>query len=181
MLKLESLDTVVDLAATFLPTCRFSHDAIRIGDTVFVCNTGKGSILQLAYPSMTVVRELSLFTAREHINTLGAYDTSSVWAVLHNLGKVLELDSCAVSPSPCKASCAVVQTPCGGLQSQVVQVDLSTGKEVRRFRDIGSNSHGLVSWQNMFVMLSSKETTLILMNPADGNVEHIWSVCVLRL
>lgn len=72
--------------------CRFSHDAIRVGDTVFVCNTGKGSILQLSYPSMTVVRELNLFTPREHINTLGAYDRSSVWAVLHNLGKVITPD-----------------------------------------------------------------------------------------
>jgi len=78
---------------------RFSHDAIRSGDKVFVCNTGKGSILQLSYPSMLVVNELELFTLQEHVNTVASYDASSVWAVLHNLGKVM-LDSLLQTCSP---------------------------------------------------------------------------------
>eukprot|EP00892_Ulva_mutabilis_P005366 jgi/Ulvmu1/3200/UM015_0241.1 len=124
---------------------RFSHDAIRRDGTVFVCNTGKGSILQLSYPSMSVVNELQLFTLQEHVNTVAAYDDSSVWAVLHNLGK-----------------------------SQVVQVDLSSGQVVKRLRDVGNNSHGLVAWQGKFVMLSSKETSLIIMDPEDGSIQYAW-------
>lgn len=68
--------------------CRFTHDAIRVGRHVFVCNTGDGQIVQLSFPSMTMHRTLDLFTAREHINTLAALDDSSIWAVLHNLGNV---------------------------------------------------------------------------------------------
>lgn len=123
---------------------------------------------------MTVVKELELFTAKEHINTLGAYDSSSVWAVLHNLGKVLHCNP--VPDVPSLGSCCGISQPCAFVQSQIVQVDLASGQEVKRFRDIGINSHGLVAWQGMFVMLSSKETSLMVLNPADGSVEYVWSV-----
>lgn len=68
--------------------CRFTHDAIRVGQNVFVCDTGQGHIVQLSFPSMAVIRTLDLFTAKEHINTLAAMDDKSIWVVLHNLGKV---------------------------------------------------------------------------------------------
>jgi hypothetical protein len=80
--------------------CRFSHDAIRVGNSVFVCNTGEGEILQLSFPSMDVQRRLRLFTAKEHINTLAAFDSQTIWAVLHNLGSVrTDLPTAATLPS----------------------------------------------------------------------------------
>jgi hypothetical protein len=71
-----------------LRSCRFSHDAVRSGNHVWLCNTGEGQLLQLSYPSMELVRELELFTVKEHINTVAVFDPSSVWVVLHNLGRV---------------------------------------------------------------------------------------------
>lgn len=35
---------------------RFTHDVVRAGDDVFVCDTGNGRILQLSFPDMTPVR-----------------------------------------------------------------------------------------------------------------------------
>lgn len=35
---------------------RFTHDAVRRRDKVYVCSTGTGAILQLAFPSMELVR-----------------------------------------------------------------------------------------------------------------------------
>lgn len=130
---------------------------------------------------MTVVNDLQLFTLQEHVNTLAAYDTTSVWAVLHNLGKVLLPRSLPDSCRQCHSWLWVLRqhpTQCK-VQSQVVQVELSSGKVVKRLRDVGNNSHGLVSWQGRFVMLSSKETSLIIMNPEDGSVQYIWSVRAL--
>lgn len=34
---------------------RFTHDVVRTGDDVFVCDTGNGRILQLSFPDMTPV------------------------------------------------------------------------------------------------------------------------------
>jgi hypothetical protein len=37
---------------------------------------------------MEVQQAYDLFTQKEHINTLAMLDSSSIWVVLHNLGKV---------------------------------------------------------------------------------------------
>lgn len=34
---------------------RFTHDVVRAGDDVFVCDTGNGRVLQLSFPDMTPV------------------------------------------------------------------------------------------------------------------------------
>lgn len=68
--------------------CRFTHDAIRSGNTVWVCSTGTGAILELQYPEMVLRRTLQLFTLREHVNTIAAVGQTTLWVVLHNLGKV---------------------------------------------------------------------------------------------
>lgn len=36
----------------------FTHDAARFGDKVFICDTGRGTILELSYPSMEKVKFL---------------------------------------------------------------------------------------------------------------------------
>lgn len=35
---------------------RFTHDVVRAGDKVFVCDTGNGRILEYSFPSMELVR-----------------------------------------------------------------------------------------------------------------------------
>lgn len=35
---------------------RFTHDVVRHGDSVYVCDTGNGRVLQLSFPDMIPVR-----------------------------------------------------------------------------------------------------------------------------
>ena len=42
---------------------------------------------------MEVLRTLDIFTVKEHINTVAVLDSSSVWVVLHNLGRVRDRTS----------------------------------------------------------------------------------------
>lgn len=42
---------------------RFTHDVVRVGDDVFVCDTGNGRVLQLSFPDMTPVRRLESWVA----------------------------------------------------------------------------------------------------------------------
>lgn len=63
------------------------------------------------------------------------------------------------------------------MQSLVAQVDLASGEVVRKIESVGVNSHGLVAWRGRFVMLSSKETRLVTMEPdapAHARVTTIW-------
>ena len=75
---------------TLLLACRrFAHDAVRLGDRVYVASTGDGTILELTYPSLSVVHRHQLFTAAEHLNGLAPTgDGATMWAMLHNRGKV---------------------------------------------------------------------------------------------
>lgn len=62
------------------------------------------------------------------------------------------------------------------VQSAVVKVDLASGQVAQRYDNVGSNCHGLVMWRGLFVLLSSKETSLITLNPSTREVTYIWSV-----
>ena len=70
---------------------RFTHDAVRAGDSVFLADTGGGHVYELDIRDMErgAVREAA-FTFKEHVNTLapaGIPDKPhAVWALLHNLG-----------------------------------------------------------------------------------------------
>jgi hypothetical protein len=67
---------------------RFTHDTVRRRDRVYAANTGDGKLLELSFPGMAVLREMALFTAQEHVNTLSPTADGKVWAMLHNLGPV---------------------------------------------------------------------------------------------
>jgi hypothetical protein len=67
---------------------RFTHDAVRRGDHVYVASTEAGCVLELAYPGMTPLRNISLYQRHDHINTLAPLSNTTLWAVLHNLGEV---------------------------------------------------------------------------------------------
>ena len=191
-----ALMLVLHIAASTPPdACRFTHDAIRVRDKVYACNTDGGAILELQYPSMEVLRTFELFSAKEHINTLAAVDDDSLWVVLHNLGRVrvLALRALATKQLLCPLLRMNNQKPgrnamlhasstqtavCA--QSLLAQVDLKSGTILRRIRDVGVNSHGLVAWRGVFVSLSSKETSLVTIDPVSEAVDVIWQVLVCQ-
>ena len=64
------------------------------------------------------------------------------------------------------------------VQSAVVEVELASGQVVQRYDNVGMNCHGLVIWRGVFVLLSSKETSLITLNRSTKEITYIWSVCI---
>jgi hypothetical protein len=147
---------------------QFTHDLVRHGDKVrshsrgarararspcphlcprltlrpraqlYVADTGHGSVWELQLPGLETVRELKLFTATEHVNSLAVWPGQSpehppqLWAVLHNLGP-----------------------------SQLVRIDLERGVVAQRFKRVGDKSHCLSLWRGRALMLSSGEGSLI--------------------
>ncbi|WIA37366.1 hypothetical protein OEZ86_014294 [Tetradesmus obliquus] len=146
-------DTGMELARVQLPT-RFTHDAIRMGERVYVCSTGDGSILELSYPGMKLLRKMHLFSEADHPNTLAAADDDHLWVMLHNLGPS-DLVKVYVGPS-------------------------SPPHEVSRIRNIGSKAHGLVAWgrqgQQQLILLDSDNAALVSLDPATGDEVELWQV-----
>ncbi len=111
-----------------------------------MADTGRGAVLELQLPALTLLRTMKLFTAKDHINTLamwppgspgsttGAADASTpaLWAVLHGLGR-----------------------------SSLAQIDLASGTVARRIRHVGDKCHGLSLWRGQAIMLSSGEGRLV--------------------
>eukprot|EP00198_Chlamydomonas_reinhardtii_P000266 XP_001689601.1 predicted protein [Chlamydomonas reinhardtii] len=125
---------------------RFTHDAVRRGDRVYVANTEGGEVQELQFPSMKKLRSMSLFTLRQHVNTLAPLDGGSVWVVLHNLGK-----------------------------SEAVKIDLAADprpRVVAQVKGVGHKAHGLVAWGSSFVVLDSENGALSLVNPSTGEVKR---------
>jgi hypothetical protein len=83
-------------------TCRFAHDAVRLGDTAFVASTGDGAILELGLPGCDLLHRYELFTAQEHVNALAPVGNGSMWALLHKHGQVCQnkISDCGISCSP---------------------------------------------------------------------------------
>eukprot|EP00775_Hariotina_reticulata_P013388 gene13388-13515_t len=144
-------DTGVELQRVLIPS-RFSHDAIRMGPFVYVCSTGDGSILQLSYPSMTLVQVLPLFTTKDHPNTLAAAsaDGNHLWIMLHNLGES-DLVKVYVGPN-------------------------GPAKEVSRLQHVGRKAHGLVSWGRELILLDSDRAVLVSLAPDTSDAYELWGV-----
>ena len=109
----------------------FTHDAIRVKDKVYIADCGNGRVVVLDYPSMETYKIHSIFTVRNHINTL-CYHNDILWCLLHNLGK-----------------------------SQLVGIDSETGEKLKVYNDVGRESHGIVPWCSGFLVLSSLEGRLL--------------------
>ncbi|KAL4458606.1 hypothetical protein ABPG75_013471 [Micractinium tetrahymenae] len=158
-----------ELGRVQLPS-KFTHDAVRRRDRVYVANTGEGRVLELSFPAMDAhltppsppatlpcpsalrVRELPLFSEEEHVNTLAPTHDGKLWALLHNLGA-----------------------------SQLVEVDLTSGKELQRIGGIGAKAHGLTFWQNKVLTLDSEGGALVAVDTgkdpgSTGQVEKLWQV-----
>jgi hypothetical protein len=104
---------------------RFTHDAIRVKDKVYIADCGNGRVVVLDYPSMETHKIHSIFTVRNHINTL-CYHEGVLWCLLHNLGP-----------------------------SQLVGIDPETGEKIKVYTDVGRESHGIVPWCSGFLVLNS--------------------------
>ncbi|KXZ44217.1 hypothetical protein GPECTOR_71g578 [Gonium pectorale] len=127
---------------------RFTHDAVRRGDKVYVANTEGGEVQELSFPTMKKLRSMRLFTLRQHVNTLAPLEDGAVWVVLHNLG-----------------------------QSDAVKVDLTARPEPRvaaTLKSVGTKSHGLVAWRSQFVLLDSENSGLVAIDPASGVLTRLW-------
>jgi hypothetical protein len=96
---------------------RFTHDAVRAGDRVFLADTGGGHGIELELPDPMQgpvnVLHSAEFTLTEHVNTLApAGDPARphlLWALLHNRGA-----------------------------SKLVLADLATGERVREIKDVAN-------------------------------------------
>jgi len=128
---------------------RFTHDAIRVGSTVYAASTGTGELLELGFPSMRLKARHPLFTERQHVNTLSPSITrpGHLWAMLHNKGKSRMAD---VSFSGGEAAIA-------GLAS-----------------DVGGMSHGLVHWRGMLLVLDSQSAALLAVDPESEERLELW-------
>ncbi|KAG1681109.1 hypothetical protein FOA52_015551 [Chlamydomonas sp. UWO 241] len=134
LLQLDA-ETGSEVSRSSIPS-RFTHDVVRSGSSVFLCNTEEGKVLQLAYPGMEVVTTMPLFTRRHHVNTLAPLVRGQMWAVLNNLG-----------------------------DSLIVRIDMpGDGKEPyvsTRITKIGVKAHGLVAWKGGFLVLDSDSAALV--------------------
>jgi hypothetical protein len=110
---------------------KFTHDAVRYIDKVYITDCGNGGVLILNYPYMSVYKNLNIFTIANHLNTL-LYDNGILWCLLHNLGK-----------------------------SILVGINPETGEKLQIYNNVGFQSHGLVKYNNGFLILSSAESSLL--------------------
>ena len=124
---------------------RFTHDTVRYGNRVYAADCGEGHILELEFPSMQVLRRMELFTLKEHVNTLSPTGNGTLWAMLHNLGP-----------------------------SILAEIDLETGREIRRLSNIGEKSHGVVQWRGSIISLNSENAALMKVDPETGRTEQLW-------
>jgi Aspartyl/Asparaginyl beta-hydroxylase len=124
---------------------RFTHDTVRYGNRVYAADCGEGHILELEFPSMKVLRRMELFTLKEHVNTLSPTENGTLWAMLHNLGP-----------------------------SILAEIDLETGREIRRLPNIGDKSHGAVQWRGSIISLNSDNAALMKVDTATGRTEQLW-------
>jgi hypothetical protein len=121
---------------------RFTHDVVRSGDSVWVCNTDEGKVLQLRYPSMELVRTLGLFTKKDHVNTLAPLRPGKLFAILHNKGL-----------------------------SDLALIDLSANTQTplqTRIKGVGTSSHGLVEYRGGWLVLDSERSSLVWIKDTQG-------------
>jgi len=130
---------------------KFTHDVVRKGNRVYVCDTGHGDIIVLDFPSMKERSRLKLFTLKQHVNTLSPTDDGHVWAMLHNLGK-----------------------------SAMVKVDVRNGKVVQRIKNVGLRAHGVVRWKDDYMIyLDSDHGSLARVQIVSTEEEHVASPEIL--
>ncbi|KAI8468367.1 MAG: hypothetical protein J3K34DRAFT_459917 [Monoraphidium minutum] len=140
--------TGAELRRVEIPS-RFTHDVVRAGRKVYVCDTGGGAILEYNFPAMTLARRVPLFTLQDHANTLAPYHPNETLVMLHNLGS-----------------------------SDMVRVDLTREppQVIGRLQGVGKKAHGIVKWHGAYITLDSDNGALTALRLSAGGakVQRLW-------
>jgi quercetin dioxygenase-like cupin family protein len=113
----------------------FTHDFCRFGDKLYIADCANGGVVVLSYPEMKLLRHLKPFTRRDHINTVLCEEEGKLWCLLHSLGK-----------------------------SKLVQISAETGEWLQVLTDVGTQSHGIIRFQEGFLILSSGTSELLFVS-----------------
>ena len=57
----------------------------------------------------------------------------------------------------------------------MAEIDLETGRELRRFSNVGLKSHGAVQWRDSFIALDSDNAALMRVDPVTGQTTRLWA------
>lgn len=60
--------------------------------------------------------------------------------------------------------------------SSLAEIDLKSGKVLRRIEGVGQQAHGLVFWDVFAVLLDSQGGRLLRVNPRTSEVATLWEV-----
>lgn len=192
------------LAEQPIPT-RFTHDAVRYNDSVYVADTGKGRLVRMHYPSFKVERSLRSFTRKLHPNTIAVWPTLPGDEQTRGAKKLKYFASeqtkekeafksrqrrQGITPDDYyyyevneqEASRPDADQEVWALlhnkgPSLVVRVDGRLGTWTNVLSQVGDKSHGMVLWRNRIVMLSSGEGKLIAVDPSrpTARPEVLWA------
>eukprot|EP00798_Chlamydomonas_sp_ICE-L_P003416 gene3416-13459_t len=156
---------------------RDTHDAVRLGDRIYVTDTERGNVLQLSYPSLQTVRHSKIFELKNHMNTLAPMTKNAMYVILHNYGvisrnsKIFELQNHKNAFAPItKNDIYVILHNYGVSELALLNTSGETTPitEVSRIRGFGKNVHGLVKWNKYFLVLDSADGALVMVNPETG-------------
>jgi hypothetical protein len=140
-----------------------AHDAVRVGDEIFVVSTGTGEIrvydgaqpgrfpLLRAMPAADPQRGVGA----SHINTVGV-GVGAVWVMRHNQGK---------------------------RPAEVHVLDRHEERSLDLFPDVGRSSHGLAHWQEELVVLDSLNGRVLALHRLAKTTRVVWSckqACFLK-
>lgn len=110
----------------------FTHDLCRHENKIYITDCFGGRLIVLEFPSLKVIKCLSVCTQMNHINTVAFDDCDRCWCLLHNRGP-----------------------------SILVEVNTETGEWLSQIHNVGYQSHGIHQWDDGFVILSSGEGKVI--------------------
>ena len=121
--------------------------------------------LTLHYTPACPVREYPLLEAQTPYLTAA----TELWGLRFTV-RVLALEMALSSVAPVAVVLLLSQ-------SDVVKVDLNLNppQVVHRITGIGNKAHGLVEWNDKFIMLDSDSGALILLDPRTADIEDLWA------
>lgn len=150
----------------------FAHDSVRVGDRMFIADTGDKGIREFVFDEFKVSEKpmsevvdsklQGVFTTREHVNCFHPIikpdgTVEEMWVNLHSK-----------SPGEQKTSKACL-------------VNVDTGEKIRCLDGISSGGHQLVGWSppgtvtEFLVTLDSNNSQLCKIDPETGSTDCIWT------
>eukprot|EP00775_Hariotina_reticulata_P005663 gene5663-5900_t len=142
------METGAELRRVQLPS-RFTHDVVRHGSSVYVCDTGNGRILQLSFPAMKPSD-----IVRVNVSAMPTIPDPDAW--LQEQYNKLEDEGLAGSSQPPTA--------------RPNQPEGAGYPILGRVQRVGQKAHGLVPWQGAYIMLDSDNGALMALD-LTGNAQ----------